>query len=266
MNDAEILVQQALTNDRQICDLTVQADTKRKEVETEIYRLKYDVYWKIIRDLERKRDAEIQALQADLDAQKVEHKAKTESLYTAVAEVKRILQFLKLKPQNLEINDDDIKTYRERYKENLGYLFEDSYLKIKLFIVESEKPKNKYALVAYGKCLFKDQFNYSLLDLPYSYGITSHESDHYSLRVLSKMGLSKSGCPKRVGDMYLKGCVDLSGVHSRCCNIGGNLNIQKTDSCLDEVVRKFNFPTYGSRRCCPKNISLRFRSGDWDFG
>ena len=65
-----------------------------------------------------------------------------------------------------EIDTDKIKHYdrnSDKYLEWLGYFYNDEYLKIRLLIAENDKPKNKYSLLAYGKCFFPD------LKLPYGY-------------------------------------------------------------------------------------------------
>jgi hypothetical protein len=77
------------------------------------------------------------------------------------------MNFLRLYDRDLNINDDEVKPSGRGYgpaktKENLGFLFDDDYLKIKLYMVENEKPKNKYDLIALGRCRFDED----LLKLP----------------------------------------------------------------------------------------------------
>ena len=89
------------------------------------------------------------------------------------SKVNRIIAYLKLEEKDLEIDTDKIKHHdgnNDKYLEWLGYLYNDEYLKIRLLIAENDKPKNKYSLLAYGKCLFPDEYyDGGFLKLPWGY-------------------------------------------------------------------------------------------------
>lgn len=117
--------------------------------------------------------------------EKYEKKAEAEidEQYKAIAKVNRILYFLKVnnnirnrikdyhKKEWLAFDGKEIKAYKEREIKRLGTFYKDDYLKINLFIVENDKPKNKYSLVAVGRCFFGDTDSDRILKLPYHYGV-----------------------------------------------------------------------------------------------
>jgi hypothetical protein len=147
----------------------IRTDTSKK-----VSHLKYDIYRERIQKLERECEEKVQ---------EVENQGKqTEDIKTAaivelnkpVLQLKRILDFLRLdRSKDLTVPDDEISfgdRYKDYYKEALGYLVNDKYLKIKLFIIQNDKPTNKYSLIAVGKCLFYED----LLKLPKYYGGDFH--------------------------------------------------------------------------------------------
>lgn len=176
------LGKQALENIAKIKILSDDKDTIRKATENEEYRLHYEVYQPKIREIERTRDIAIDELLSKRDTIVAEKDMEIEGLHTVVAQVKRILEYLRLDTsRDLTILADDIKM-RERYgehpyKEDLDYFLNDTYLKVKLLIVQNEKPVNKYSLVAIGKCLFPEY----LLELPRSYGQPYYTDGRYEI-------------------------------------------------------------------------------------
>lgn len=178
----EQIGKQALENIAKIKILDEEKDTIEKATENERRRLHYDIYGSAIREIERIRNVAIDKLLSERDAIVAEKDTEIEGLYTVIAQVKRILDYLRLDAgKDLTILADDIKM-RERYgecpySEDLGYFLDDTYLKVKLFIVKNDKPVNKYSLVAIGKCLFYEK----LLKLPYSYGLPLYTNNHYEL-------------------------------------------------------------------------------------
>lgn len=69
-----------------------------------------------------------------------------------------------------DINDGDVKQcehYTNRFLEWQNYIHHDDFLKIRILIVENNKPKNKYSVMAYGRCAFTKE---NLIKLPYYYG------------------------------------------------------------------------------------------------
>lgn len=165
------IAKQAIENLGKVKALYGEIETIEKATRQEVSRLHYDVYQSKIRELEHERDRMIEAVGVDSQGQINESKAVIENLQTVIHQVSRLLEFLKLDTtEDLSIADDDVKPYDrydQRLTESLGYFFNDDYLKVKLFIIENDKPKNKYSLVALGKCLFYEE----LLKLPKSYGL-----------------------------------------------------------------------------------------------
>lgn len=180
------LATQAQQNIARIKVLSSEQDAIREATEKEHRRLKYDVYEPRIREIEGERDRVIEELEEKAQITLDQKKEEIVSLNTTVIQVKRILEYLRLDTtRDLAILADDVKTYdryEPRYKEDLGYYLDDSYLKIKLFIIQNGKPVNKYALIAVGNCLFPE----SLLKLNYSYGVDIHTSNRFALLVTIK--------------------------------------------------------------------------------
>lgn len=170
----------ATRNIEKVEALAIEQETLRKETEAETRRLMYDIYQPMIRGLENERDKKITDIkqQADFDYQ--QKRDRIIELNKPVHQVERILEFLRLDTKKcLTIKDDDIKTRNTDYKEAIGYYYKDEYLKAKLYIVENGKPKNKYSLVIFGKCLFHE----GIIKLPRHYVSGCYTLDRYELEV-----------------------------------------------------------------------------------
>ena len=181
------LVEQVQDHLNKVDVLQAEIDRGLKSTETENHRLQYDVYSPKIRLLEDARDQLMRANVAAYEKERDQKKQEVEGLYLVVNQVKEILRFLKLETgKSVDINDDDLRTYREKSKEGLGYIFEDEFLKIKLFIIENDKPKNKYSLVALGRTIFTEE----QLKLRFHYGIHAHAAYHFQLEAVLREGAS----------------------------------------------------------------------------
>jgi len=178
---APILVGQAQDNLAEITILRAEQEVLRTGTQREVYRLEYDVYQPKIRLLEEERNQATQAVREAAQQAQDKKQQAVEDLQVVILQVGRILDFLRVKaPASLAIDDDEAQPFRGRTKKNLGYLFDDHYLKIKLFIVENNKPKNKYSLVAMGRCLFGQH----LLKLPRGYVEGLQGGGHFSLEAV----------------------------------------------------------------------------------
>jgi hypothetical protein len=168
------LGQTAIENMAKIKVLDKESQEIRDATEKKTYHLRYDIYQKKIRALEAKRDSEVTAIQEQEKAAEDVRHAEVVELNKPVLKLKRILDYLRLdKDKNLTIADDDIEFsgyHTEYYKESLGYYLDDTYLKIKLFILQNDKPTNKYGLAAAGRCLFYQE----ILNLPRHYIPCAH--------------------------------------------------------------------------------------------
>lgn len=180
------LAKEAIENLSKVKSLQGEIETISKATRDESYRLRYGIYRDKIRELEHERDQMIDAVDADSQGQINDREAVIENLQTVIRQVSRILEFLRLDTTlDLSIADDDVKPYgryNQRFKESLGYFINDDYLKVKLFIIENDKPKNKYSLIAVGKCLFHEE----LLKLPKTYGLPCYTQGFYSLESVIK--------------------------------------------------------------------------------
>lgn len=142
----------------------------------------HDKFSNIISNIKKEEDN----ITADIESRSnKKHKLLTmdkDRLYEEINVIRAKLKYLKHKKEientALQFNEKEIKaheTYRDYYFEKMGVLYKDDYILIKLYIAENEKPKNKYSLFAYGKTKFPEE----ILDLPYSYGLPTRDSDCY---------------------------------------------------------------------------------------
>ncbi|MDH5634226.1 MAG: hypothetical protein OEY30_00215 [Candidatus Bathyarchaeota archaeon] len=178
--NARILVEAVMENEKQIGVLHEQRENFTKANAEEIDRIKRKVYEPKIRALQNDRDQKIRALQTERDGKRKEIDGKIDGLFTMIGKVERILALLKLKKKDLTIKDEDVRAYGTKHIESLGYAFNDEFLKIKMFIVENDKPKNMYSLVAIGKC----QFDRDMAELRYSYCLPCHAKGWHNLEAL----------------------------------------------------------------------------------
>jgi len=154
---AKITVAQILETREVIEELSKARDEEREKRDKEIYHLKWDIYREKIKRIEKERDNAICAVEATRDNAIAEKNQEIQSHHTLIQQAKRILEILSLdENEPLAIGDDEAKLRTESLSESLGYLLDDDYLKIKLFIVTNRKPKNKYSLIALGRSLFHD--------------------------------------------------------------------------------------------------------------
>ncbi len=162
-------------------ELESEISVDQASVQSENHRLQYDVYREKIRALEDERDRLMQVFTDVFEKERDKKQKEIDDLYVVVNQVKRIIDFLQVdKTRDLAINDDGVKARRDGAKVNLGYIFDDDFLKIKLFIAENDKPKNKYTLLAIGRCLFADH----LLKLRREYGSPIHTGFGLNLEVV----------------------------------------------------------------------------------
>ncbi|KKM97576.1 hypothetical protein LCGC14_1166640 [marine sediment metagenome] len=176
--DELTLAQQVLGNSRKLEDVAAAETALLDIASTEVRRLEYDVYRPKIQLLEHERDDRIEQVNRECDEARDEKQKEKEALGVVVDQASRIIEFLRVDDtRNLAVVDDDVQVYRDREKENLGYLFDDAWLGIKLYIVGNAKPKNRFSLVAIGQCLFGDR----LLKLSSGYGADLNYHHHASL-------------------------------------------------------------------------------------
>jgi len=162
----------------------------RKEKQEEHIRLEFDIYRPRIRAIEREQNEAIATATDNYDDMIAVVDGQIDGQSELVLQANRILEFLKLTPQDLTMSDDEVKPgyCAEKYQESLGYLYDGSYLKIKAFIIGNRKPKNKYSLILVGRSLFSK----NIIEYPYSYGIDLNCKRNFHLLLVVKDGDSIS--------------------------------------------------------------------------
>jgi hypothetical protein len=210
MNAASKLTKEALEHEKQISALTKTGEESATKYRDEIYRLRYGVYEPQLGEIRRQMDEALRALEAQQKVDQEHLRAEVIRLKQAIDKVQRILLFLRLKPRALAVEDDAVKTYKQdqgKYKEALPYLLDDDYLKIKLFIVENGKPKNKYSLCAVGDTIFPE----NLLRLRRGYGCPFYTGNMFSLETLVRDGASVQELKTWLAKNYFTLQPDLTG-------------------------------------------------------
>ncbi len=167
----KITTQDVLDNREKIRKLSAEVNKVEDRRDEEVTRLKYDVYQEKIRQLEHECDDKILEVTEKENAVIDGIKESMKEPVSVINQAERILDFLRVDiKRSLDIADDEIVLSRfvnEEYKKSLGYLIDDDYIKIKVFIVGNRKPKNKYTLAVIGRVAFRG----TLMSYPYSYGL-----------------------------------------------------------------------------------------------
>jgi len=99
-----------------------------------------------------------------------------------ITNFEKIVKILKLKVDDLTINDTDVykdQNFQDKHFQWIdGYLFNDKFLKIRLMICETYKrPVCKYAVIAVGKTPFRKYMNSSDMQIK-SYGYHFRYADN----------------------------------------------------------------------------------------
>lgn len=148
------LVKRYNENNAEIARLAKVREEEWDNFKKETEKIK-SIFWDKQRKLQEKEDNLLGALEK-LNNQFYEvTNTRIAILNEPIEKVKRILTFLKMETSDLTIDDEGYKpqkSYRDIYFEPLGFLIDDEFLKVKLYIIGNDKPKNKYSLIAIGKC------------------------------------------------------------------------------------------------------------------
>ncbi len=185
--EVKTLIQQYQKNSENIKKIKETHDRKEKARDKKIYHIEWKVYRKKIQALEQERDKEINGIIKEYEKSDKNKDERIENLSRVIYKVDRIREFLRIQRErsknNLKIKNKDVKQYKNwgnnKYLEWLGYIFNDDLLKIKLLIVENDKPKNKFSLCAYGKTIFTEKN----IEFPYTYSIHLNENSGFSLKI-----------------------------------------------------------------------------------
>jgi len=168
MNTQE-MIKQYQENQEKLKALGTQSTVFHEAKREESRKVEY-IFWDREKIIRQERDAGLEKINEQIRDYEGQAKEERVELSEAIHKVERIIAYLKLGKRDLEIDIYTIK-HRDRdegkYLEWLDYLYSDDFLNIRLLIAENDKPKNKYRLCGYGKCLFHDE----LLKLPYGCGM-----------------------------------------------------------------------------------------------
>lgn len=177
IQDAKTVVEEYLKNQAEIARINTEADAAETGVKAQIKLMEDDIYRRQ-RELDDEKSRDNRVLTNCLTSVQNTRKQNLEPLFKQANHVKRIIAMLRIaetiQPVK-DIEDGEITTYHGEYLEWLNYAHKDDFLKIRLLITENRKPKNKYSLMAYGRCAFKAD---NLLMPVYSYGTPNLNDDH----------------------------------------------------------------------------------------
>lgn len=172
------VVEQYLTSRKEIARICTDADAAEAGTRGLIKQLDDEMDRKM-RELEDEKYSRYKVLNNRLASIQEQRKADLAPFLEQKNRVKRIITLLKIAETIQTVTDienGDITTHHGEYLEWLDHVYKDEYLKIRLLITENRKPKNKYSLLAYGRCSF---WGTELLDYRrvYLYG-TPNLNDH----------------------------------------------------------------------------------------
>jgi len=175
---AAAVVEEYLKNLAEIARINTDADAAETGVKAQM-KLQEDEMYRRQRELDDEKSRVFKVLNNCLVSVQNTRKHNLEPLYEQVNNVKRIIALLRIaetiQPVK-DIEDGEITTYHGEYFEWLEHIYKDDFLKIRLLITETKKPKNRYSLLAYGRCAFEDQKILNRREV-YSYG-TPNLNDH----------------------------------------------------------------------------------------
>jgi hypothetical protein len=170
------LAQLATNNNKLVDILTKDLEELRDKTEKELRRVQYDVYEEKFRVLRNECDDALNKIKTTARALADVKVEQVKDLLVPVKKVERILEFFRMDTRPEITTTDQIIGYSDRhkgyYRENLGVIFSDPYLEVRLFILQNDKPVNKFYMALAGKCLFDNGMaDRPLLKLPHDYGI-----------------------------------------------------------------------------------------------
>jgi len=181
--DAIAVVEGYLKNQAEVAQINTEADAAEAGVKAHMKVLDDEIYRRQ-REIDDEKSRRYMVLNNCLVSLKNNREHNLKPLFEQVSKVKRIITLLRIaetiQPVR-DIEDGKITTYHEEYIEWLGHVYKDDFLKIRLLIIENRKPKNKYSLMAYGRCAFEDP---KLLKRVYAYGTPNlnEHSEIFSVR------------------------------------------------------------------------------------
>lgn len=188
--ELEQLKNEYLSNKHKIKELVDETNAERERTKKIKHDLEYKEYWSKIKALEAERDEKKYILSKSFDTFEETHKIEISRLSDTVSMVDRYIGYMKIASKFLpvaDIQDDSVTKYdkyhKDEYLEWLGYLYNDEFLKIRLLIAENNRPKNKYSLMLYGRCVFSGLPD-NIIEMPWSYGgVHLNDSSRYTFNI-----------------------------------------------------------------------------------
>lgn len=164
MSNSEELIQEYIQNGLEIAEIAKQTQIKQKQA--------MDARDKIrIKITNIRSQIEEQALDLErnskliLDSITAEEQNQIDLYQQQRLAVKRIIQFLDVHKTPLPIEIGEVTFRKGEFAEWRDWIYDNDYLKIRLLLHENDKPVNKYSLMVYGVCAFKNP----LVQLPQYY-------------------------------------------------------------------------------------------------
>lgn len=185
--DAKEVVEAYLKNQKEIARIGTEAGASEEAIKIEMHDLDTE-YIRRQEELNDEKRRRYSVLNNKLITVQADCKDALKPLWEQVNQVERIITLLRIaetiQPVR-DIADSEVTTYHGEYLEWLECLFKGDYLIIRLLITENKKPKNKYSLLAYGRCAFRDE---SLLRKFYHYGTPNLRDHDGGFNVLLELG------------------------------------------------------------------------------
>lgn len=174
------MIQQFKENQRKIKTISNNLDKLEEKNKKEIYKIKYTIYDKKLRELIEERNKKINTLKEDFYKVSEKQNKEIKNLYFHINKVKRILEFMKIKKEGVKNLDFKAYSYygypkEKNYLKPLAIILNDEFKNIQVFIYENDKPKNKFSLCVVGMTIF----NTDILEIPKSYGLHINKENGY---------------------------------------------------------------------------------------
>ena len=148
------LIKQAKTAQERLNQLNKEDEELRDSTYQETRRIEFDVYGPQLRALNGKCYAEVRDLKAKEEKREREIREEYHTASAPIAWVKKVIAYLRLPRSAVSLLDEEVKCYHDKKVVPAGFLLNDNYMKLKVYIIENDKPTNKYSLVVLGRTTF----------------------------------------------------------------------------------------------------------------
>ena len=196
--DNNLLIKQYQENKQKIKSISEERDIFNKKGEEEIHHLERDIYDKKIQEIMKERDGEIDKIEMRIKNKRDESHVKIEELNKIISKVERILALFNIFRENDGTNfevymysDGDergnyLSESRKIILKPIEILQDDEFKKIAVYIVENDKPKNKYSLIIRGRSIFAWKESLELKNYMYGSYISGVHEDGCNIETTLK--------------------------------------------------------------------------------